>query len=1119
MLEGDAARVLREETNGQLFCKPTALPQDMLNPQSAGPPDNGTNAGVYRLEVTRDAPGTGWGVLGYRTGDAFGAVDKRNLVLWQSPSCDATGFTNGAEVRIALPTPLELDRWPSHPRGADGTVYAPSTTHLVAIRPNTATVDDVISWADVAALIGLPPGASFAAPQRPGAVMTPSGELFVLIGHTNFRGVVAVAPNGDARIVFGADPSTDDDPIEMPSEIHWDPTIDAAVITGAFAERLTFTPLDPTDPLRPPQIATGRILRYGSLEPVQSGTPLFLNPVQADVTSGRCAPSGQLLSLDDVDVDSDGLFPAQEVELGTSIVHPDSDGDGALDGTEHVLFATAPTSATSAPPVAEPGVYAPSTLIADWDHVRFIDPTGQKVMFLERGLIVGGGPMGVVCSSHGCRNAEGELLGPFPPSEEVLDTAMTRDGAGYFQRKENGDIVYRPWDGPAETIGNASSMGIPEPFWLHPLTPADLYVRTLEGVFRLVDGELLQISAFRTARPGCPVVANDEELATCGAPELAEFPELLDAAGYDDEHDAFWLFGTEHGEPWIGAVTSDGRTVVVPPRAHQGDVQLANASFHPLPGGGGLIKSTMTDLDGNGWMQRLDAMDGSYRSAAAPPLAHMFNAGPWFGEGHYSPLQFSIASSVNEGANCGSGSVASSFGSASWDFCSIPDVSIKVVNYDYRDYAALWVPTTANPVAGEGILVGRAPNYSSLFGLWRLGPRGQVFPWIVDEQLTELSNGAFGDFEIGSLGQVASAPDRSRLCLVTADPRGVWELSLDAEHAPVALARVDAGEDDAVDCGYSDDGELLVLRESPPRIDVDGAQEILLPFEWPRGLFVVGGRVIATGAGWSRCVDLAAGTSHAPLGHGTSFADGPDGTIAVVGADTEAFLIDPADHCDELPAGSQRESFDDVGLVKLFQDGMAEYDLDGQHLAAERTRIVMTESGIAYVVTLGQQLVDDPLASLDAQASGPWTRLGGGLTRWRPKFNPSDCATRITSLDPQRREDSLIALGAPWAEISAMTVLGRGPLRMDGDDWIHRGIDHTPKEVCGEIISGAGGSGGAGAGGGGGGDGSASDGDGCACDCATAARPSGPSLPALAVGALALVARRRRSRRPRLTRP
>lgn len=1100
-LADDSARITREQANKLLYCAYVGKMPAQFNPQS---PNEG-NSGVYRLDVALGPSGGGWGVLAFRTGDVFGNVDGKTLAIFEAPTCDSQGFSTGPDIRFTLPSPIDLDTWPLLPRGVDGTIYAPTNTHLVAIRPALATVDPVIAWTDVGALIGLPTGSTFDIGQRPSALMAPNGEILILIAHARFRGVVAVDPSGNARIVLGSDPTIDPDPIETPSSLLWDHTLGAAVLSGTFSKRLTFATTDPMDSFGPPQIPLERVLRLNGSAPVEAGSALFLAPLQSDIDAGRCKPSGQLLSLDGIDLDSDGLFPAEEKTLGTSILRADTDGDGAFDGVEAHLFSTSPIDPASKPPIADPTHLAPSTLISDWSQLRIADPGPYHKFFIPGDITVGGGLNGSLCRGDVCYGGDGTKVGEkFSTDDTTLEIVLTRDGKGSIEHHQNGDVAYLSFAGMSELLFNATDLGIPNPFSLYAVSRDHLYARALvnglPAVYRILDGQVLQIAS--SNRPGCPVVANADELSRCGDVDLAEFPTITDAAGYDDAHNAFLLRGTDGGETWMVAVTPQGRSVIVRPRQLARDALLIDASINPLPQGGAFLKTAETDSKGMGYGQELRTLDGSMRLGSKLPLAQMFEPGAWFSEGLYSTITVAIPIDPNHAGGCAGGAFGSSLGSGSADLCAYPKLTFDPLVYLYVYYGALWVPTTPTPVVGEGIIAGREAQ-GSLYGLWRLGPRGQVSPWLVDSALSDLSAGAFGINEQSSIGQVSSAPDASRLCLVTESARGTWELTLDANHAPLSLTRVDAGQTDAVDCGYADDGTLTVLRESPGRLDLGGGKSIDLGMDAPRGLFYVGGRVVVAGAGVpSVCVDLASGAVTKTAFRGAGFADGPEGSIAMMDAGGDGFLLTPSQLCDS-GAASYIERFDTEGIDMWarLSEGNKDALPTNKHVEAESSRLLMTEGGIAYIAGLGMKPVGDGVDP-NAEDTGPWHRKTGSLLRVRQPFLPLDCASRLESLDVARRTEPHIGFPGAGLTPNALTVLGRGPLRMDGEDWLHRGLTPMPADPC----SGEGGSGGTGpmppgvA---------PPKGEGCS-GCSTAESERSTTLPLLGLGGLGLLARRRR---------
>ncbi len=112
--------------------------------------------------------------------------------------------------------------------------------------------------------------------------------------------------------------------------------------------------------------------------------------------------------------------------------------------------------------------------------------------------------------------------------------------------------------------------------------------------------------------------------------------------------------------------------------------------------------------------------------------------------------------------------------------------------------------------------------------------------------------------------------------------------------------------------------------------------------------------------------------------------------------------------------------------------------------SAPRSAIVHAESGMAYVVGLGEATRS---RGLDPQGEdeGPWTLSTGRLLRVRPAYVATDVDACLTAVDPVRREATSVRLAAARAQVMAMTVLGDRTLRVEGEDWEYRGIAHTPK--------------------------------------------------------------------------
>ncbi len=1004
-----------EQVTGDLQCRSAGGPIQTLHPA--------THATL--------GPGDGWGAV------TLGPTVK----VFTQAACDT-----GAGPSIDVPaTDITWMSWRLLPRASDGTVYAPTRTHLVAIELDPPALREVVAWSDVATFLGVELSAgqqAWDALRFNHAVALPSGELWLLRSTLGeLTQVIAIAPDGQLRRV--AEMPAPGSDIRGAIAMAWADTIEAVVIgrqhlsvpnPGEALWRVTFLPTTvPFNPTSPPTVHERHLPEWVTTLPVESGMPLFgvEGPVEADT----------LLALD---LDSDGLLAEDETRLGTSPWSADSDGDGALDGAEDLLFGTDPTDPASVIAASPAQDFAPSTLINDWVTLAHPETYSPFVFYMTSDLRHNHSGTGVVCVADTCYHEEGVALSPKLPDDRD-ELALMLSGAGYVA--PGGGGIRRTTFGQANT--DEVSVEIPDAAQTIAVTGDEVYFRanTRNGleIHRYIEGESLVV--VDADRFGCPIVATQAELDSCGdAPPPAGRTEVA-WAGYDTTRKALIVLAGNDTEWWLSAVTTRGQTRILTP----GDLGFANlleAEFVPLSNGQALLRTKPRVPNTHTARPGVMALDERLRpQATAWPLAADFRGGPTLGEGVFSPLTVSYPIYDDGGHG----------GPVCFDEVCVPERpgGPNIVQYLHTSLGVLWVPRTKTPVAGEAILAVRPRGTSADGGLWRLGPRGEIGPWLGPDAFAALSGGAFGDIESSAIAAIGSDADGRRLCLITTvrisategdSVARVWELSLGADGSPIALTQVAADVTGPVACTYGSDGALAVLAEAPSRL-VRGTTTIVLPdLDAPRGLFAFGARFVAVGArDDAQCIDATTGAIRGTGERLAALSRGPGNTIATVDAAGKGALIDLTALC----TGDSRINLEDfirgVGssLWDLGNEGNPPKP-GGPVPSAPRAAIAHTDKGMAYVVGLGETLrpqADDPQASDE----GAWSLMTGRLLRVRPAYAPTDWQDCLAAVDPFRRDEVKVRLAAPRAQVTAMTVLGDRTLVADGEDWEYRGMTHEPR--------------------------------------------------------------------------
>ncbi len=402
------------------------------------------------------------------------------------------------------------------------------------------------------------------------------------------------------------------------------------------------------------------------------------------------------LTVDDVlafDLDADGLTGADETRLETSPWSADSDGDGALDGTEGLLFGTDPSDPSSTPPATPVADFAPSTLINDW--VTLAHPEGGPIFgyYMTSDWKQNASGVGVLCFSGTCYHPDGVPLTPTLPDIDELSLMLS--GEGWVEPMSGGlrAVAFGPGGEDRLTLDR------PDVAQTYAVDAHEVYFRTntINGleILRYLDGEsLLVVDADRW---GCPIVANQAELDACPPPPAQRTQVAW--AGYDIARRALIVLAGNDSEWWLSAVTRDGRATILTP----GDLDFANvleAELVPLTNGQRVLRLTPRVLDPNGAPPYLLSLDERLRPQATRwELGQDFRTGPVFGEGVFSPL--GLAYPIYDDGGHG--------GPLCFNGVCVEERAggHNIVQYIYVNLATLWVPRAAQPLDGEAILAVR----------------------------------------------------------------------------------------------------------------------------------------------------------------------------------------------------------------------------------------------------------------------------------------------------------------------------------------------------------------------------------------------------------------------------
>lgn len=1003
------------------------------------------------------------------TGWSMFVVDSQGLYVWEGAACDAASAGLLGRPAEALRVPLApdvaqtLDRWAwtVHPRLADGSIVFRDATHLVRVSLDPPGVAPIGALADLAALAGPRPGTVRDAEDIGTPVVTPDGELWMILegrkalgssSAPRFRGVAALPADGSAppRLLFGnaveanPTPQTVDeqvavgDPLYGANALAWDP-VHGWAIAGGGPRRLVVIPPGATAPLPVDLALFGEGTR---VVPSEDAPPLW----------GGAWP-------DVADLDGDGLSGPEEDAAATSPIRADTDGDGVRDGVEVGWFATSPTDPASRPAAPVIGDLAPSTLLSDWAALA---RPGAEDRPIERYYVrdVQAAP-GVLCAGPTCWDARGAVLtaslpvpvvGGSPPPDAPRRVWIARSGDGYVVRREDGGLRVFDFEGAREwtPVDDAWSRALRTPEVTAESLDA-LYVRDDDAVWRIAGfaaGPVEPFPLIDNDRWGCPLAIDPAALAAC--PSNAAFEgdrASVVFGGVDDTVGAPVVLIQQGNDAWVEALFGERRVRLLGPAdlGHRtGYGQLAYGA------GPDAAAISLTRIAGGAGFRSRLLFDAARTPSDAPIVGGTdFEAGPWFDRGFFVRVTLSYPHLSGPGAGT---ETFDCIGGYCFTFPSNPQT---VTTYLHMLLASLWIPRAPDPRRGEVILAARSVRLlgnggieePADDGLWRLGPDGEAGPWMTRDRLAALAGEApFGQTEASSIGNLAASPDGTRLCFVTSRESGLWELALEETpegFTPRSLTRLDVAA--PVACAYGPEGRLAVLAASPSRIAFPGGgADIALDLEKPLALAARGDALYAMGAGQTaRCVRGGA-VNDVGL-RATAIAAGPAGQALVIDAFGRGTLHAPDALCGgEAPV----EILDPAGSLWARVTDLDDNDFapKGKRALPHGAAAVATEAGYVYLTGLAGAFV--PEGSDPQVAVGDtWSATYGRLLRVRPAYAAADCDARLTALDPVRRAATRVTFAAPHAQVAAMAVLGQ-PLAAAGEDWEYRGLERPVVDPC-----------------------------------------------------------------------